>query len=762
MAKALVNKIGCGTGKLYAVKAATGVTIMVDDNDFNGVKQMRQLGIVASPLAAARSAVGTITIMQVDGGGDFSDVTVNGVSILGTPYTVTTTDEVFEANGLAAAINAYTPLSGPKYFAVSDGNIISLQAPENDAQDYNNYVIVVTVSVVSIETEVTDFDGGSDNNGVFDTDFGLQFYLDNNVSATNEINGTDAIDVTSIFAMRGLQTGIYTDDDVDITDDTITIERKSAITSLILSPESGSDDVLVTINPSGFIAGDILILRTIDLSTFVSVESMLTSASTKEPKNIILTSFGKCRVSGISALLLQYQYSEEFGRGIFTELVRTDTPLLIEVDYDFLVGLVDDGLLIPGMKYAIVSGKEYDEVLVLTATSNSTLDMNVMSREFPTDLITYDFDNDEVIFRHDTVKNLSARWDWRNKKQIVYKRVIDVSAVSFPCTPTEWSYGGIPFVLDNDGELVSIVDLRNWLAFITGCLGFNSGNEVHLYSTYDFTNYDYYEVDDGGTVTLGPGEFTDSNFEAYTFGNSIYSQEFDGTPVFESAADGNGGNCYDILITSKTDYPIILGDYCFDLKLQISAGAILSNTVSASIIAASFAYLYEQASRINFTAGSSSLFGCGGSWGNLVSPNLDAYQCMGNITNYDSYSLNYKSNAIPGVVVADTILRLYDRITSFAISGSATYEYSGSQTVTKIYTNPIGNDGCPGFKKIQPLEGETLVLTPTAFGSLANDGEIVASGTITLVGDNQDYAIIEQFSLGGAYYWRVLEYHNFT
>jgi hypothetical protein len=396
MAKALVNKIGCGTGKLYAVKAATGAIIMVDDNDFNGVKQMRQLGIIASPLAAARSAVGTITILQVDGGGDFSDITVNGVSIIGAPYTVTTTDEVFEANGLAAAINAYTPLSGPKYFAVSDGNIISLQAPEIDAEDYNNYVIAVTVSVISIETEVTDFDGGSNNNGVYDVDFGLQFYLDNNVSATNTINGTDAIDVTSIFAMRGLQTGIYTVEDADITDDTITLERKSAITSLILSPETGSSDQLVLINPSGFIAGDILILKTTE-GNIVSVEQF--GGSPKMPKNIILTNGISCSVTYSDVLMLQYQYTESVG-GVFSELVRSfnsstytptgTNPRLAVFDlstHDFIDSQLSDlsftpanavtsGPLIVGRYYRIVSKLGSDDFSNVADIQYGTINTN--------------------------------------------------------------------------------------------------------------------------------------------------------------------------------------------------------------------------------------------------------------------------------------------------------------------------------------------------------------------------------------------------
>jgi hypothetical protein len=370
-----LNQIGNGNGYLYETDLVNNI-ITVRKNTAEGLRDMRQKASVNSPLAANRSAIAVIEITGVAGTGNFTAVTVNGVNQIAGNVAVTTSDPATEAIKLAAAINAYTPGSGPDYTAFAIDKYVYIVEPAIVGGSSNGVVPVVSADTGTITTSVTAFSGGASASGAYDKQFGRKYYCNAEPDAMpDSISG--ALDITNVITVRSFSSGIETESVTIASDQIQSFPRYSSIIQLKVDTEGGAaSDNLVFINPAGMVEGDMIILVGANASHTVNVISQ-PNASLVSPKagNIFLSNNTQFSTSGLNGgcLMLRYIYDNTYG-GIFVEMLRTSVPACITpVTYNQIRTLILGNALKQGCRYVITD--RADLGIICTATSANRISL---------------------------------------------------------------------------------------------------------------------------------------------------------------------------------------------------------------------------------------------------------------------------------------------------------------------------------------------------------------------------------------------------
>jgi hypothetical protein len=313
-----IQNLGNGIGWIYAALPNGSNTIVcVEKNTIQGVHNMRQIGTTTAPIVANRSAVGTIQITAVPSAGDITAVTINSVNQIGANVAVTVGQVDQTATDLAAAINTFTATGYP-FTAEAIGDTIYVYSAPQDGALVNGFTITISVSNVAITTTTTAFSGGSNQDGVYDSNFGYEFYLDSSPSATSStINLSTAED--------GLQSGIFTESlSVNASAQLLGITRCSAFTNILTDTNSmNPTSDLTYIDPNGFVQGDVVRLTQFDSSRVVTVYDV--SNAQVFPANIYLTNADSFYCQDNKSIELRLQYDPVLG-AIWIENSRSFVP----------------------------------------------------------------------------------------------------------------------------------------------------------------------------------------------------------------------------------------------------------------------------------------------------------------------------------------------------------------------------------------------------------------------------------------------------
>ena len=314
-----INDLGNGSGYLYITDSSDNI-LTAEINTPQGYRNIRASGLTAAPIAARKSSTGSITVTSASGAGSVTDITINGVTQIATGFAITSTTPSDVAIDIASYINAYTPITGYNYSAVVNGDLVEIIAPSDVGAIPNGYVVAISKTGTSTFT-TSNMNGGSSNASVIDDVLGLKFYLNSDPSAVpTTISG--AVDVTKFLVTRGLQTGVVIKD-IQIEGDSVyNIDRASSITLVNLTPQTGLSDKVAFIDPTDFIEGDILMIRSASSTYAITVESAPTSTSTAPIKNVYLASDLDFRADEYQTLILQYRYIDGVGAG-FVESSRS-------------------------------------------------------------------------------------------------------------------------------------------------------------------------------------------------------------------------------------------------------------------------------------------------------------------------------------------------------------------------------------------------------------------------------------------------------
>ena len=751
-----IDNIGDGNGYLYCADLA-GVLISADKNNADGIRNMRNLGIGASPIAANKSAVGSVEITSCASSGAITSVTVDGNELLAGPYSVTTNNVATEAQGLAAAINANTPGAGYKYFAYNILGVCYLQAPQSVGTLANGLAVDATANTGSIVMSATATSGGADSTNVTDDVSGRRFYLD--AVGTSTAIGVNAIEITKYIIVRGLNSGLISKTKSIANDAIGDIDRSSALENIYLEPQSGTSDVLVFIDPSSYIDGDIVIIKTADDANTITVQDY-NSTSSPFQKNIFLTEQTDCVLSDrTKTVTLQYQYNPVYG-GIFVELCRSLIKRRITLTKAEMGVILSNSAAQEAMEYEITDATDYEIALIVEQLRPDTLCQQAFDPLFPEDTVLFDFDLDAVTYRKDNTKQLSAYWDWRYKKHTAYFKTFDFSGYSFPITPVsiETGFNGVvPF--GHTPELATMEEV-DW--FLTGVAkgyiyGVNiqvskvTGKQVQWMTPESTSDLIAITFNDGSDAPVTISAQTTQDF--YTFGNTLTTDT-----AFTPAANGNGGSCTQISI-GKYALKAIIGDNCN--YIDINGDWVIFNDCQLiyqrDISTGSWVY---QGTNFITLIQSAPMQGCkGGSTSTSYGNNL-GFAFSPESTNRLGDAYNQKAQIYINSLVADVSgsnLLCFERISGNSFSSTFS---TPSGTINKIQcsSDPAGQPFVE-YLKIEPNEGESLTINCTAVASLSAFGQIVGDvASIVLVGDNKDYAILELFSLEGVAYYRVTEY----
>lgn len=444
-----------------------------------------------------------------------------------------------------------------------------------------------------------------------------------------------------------------------------------------------------------------------------------------------------------------------------------------DILYDDIQELILNDDITEGMMYRITDATEYTINLIVTGLSTSAVTGEAYSQEFPQDEIFYDIANDVITRRTDTIKKLSAPFDWRNKIHTIYRRKFNAEAIGFPCVPVSYSYDGFTVTVGNPDAATAgmtfndMKDVLVWLQTLSlglACRVDGVDYSLALYSISPFDQlYGNFTLNDGTDKIL---TFVDDEVEFYTFGNSIQASGSN-TDLMVSAANGNGGNCYNIFVTDSSvsglNFTTVIGDSVRD----IVCGAVIINDGAYNI---QIPYESDKSYFFNSSGGGYNIIANIGSiyqnseYGGSPQGNINAGLLNASTCGYESY--NYGNSYLTKRYATerlDNSLGIYDYRAAGIGVAFTTFIIDFTQTVNRI-TDSYDALGSSTFTEIilKPTAGNTLTLTATAVGALANSGEIICEdGTITLDGSNFDYAVLESFLFSGQSYWRVKEYHNY-
>jgi hypothetical protein len=347
-----IQYLGNGKGYIYAALPDGSKTIAyVEPNTVMGVRNMRLLGAGSAPISASRSAVGTIQITAVPSAGNITAVTINSVNQIGASVAATIGDVNQTAIDIASAINAFSP-SGYQFTADAIDDIVYVYSSPQDGAIVNGFTITVTVSNIAITTTTTALSGGSNQDGVYDTTFGFQFYLDPSPLASNNSISLTAEDVSSFIVIRGLQSGIFTESlSVSTSARLLNITRCSAFTNILTDTFSGNPQTdLAFIDTNGFVQGDVIRLTQQESGRVVTLIDANIWGT--QPANIYLTDQTPFNCQDNKSIELRLQYDPTLG-SIWVENGRSISQGYIAISRNDMITLINsDGVTI-GQDYLI-------------------------------------------------------------------------------------------------------------------------------------------------------------------------------------------------------------------------------------------------------------------------------------------------------------------------------------------------------------------------------------------------------------------------
>lgn len=142
-------------------------------------------------------------------------------------------------------------------------------------------------------------------------------------------------------------------------------------------------------------------------------------------------------ISGFSGFSGRSGFSGSAGTSGFSGFSGTRSFNYIRINYNDLLVLRNASNLATGSFYLI---QNLAEPLVVFASELDKIDYKAYSPVYPQDEILYDFVNNNIIYRKDTVKNLSAWYDWRT---ITFTRWETASGNGVYTSPSNTGYGSI-------------------------------------------------------------------------------------------------------------------------------------------------------------------------------------------------------------------------------------------------------------------------------------------------------------------------------
>lgn len=309
-----IQDIANGQGLLYVVSADGSTILATQENNAEGARLIRQIGAQCAPISTDRSSVGIVTFTATPAG-NVTGITVNGVNQLGGNVAATAGDPTATAASVAAAISAFTPASGPDYTAQSIGAAVLIFSPPINGVAVNGSTITVATSTVNITSTTTDFTGGANGSGAFDSVVGLQFFLNANYGGAAPADSISAaIDITPNMVVRGMQSGTPLVSARISTDAIRTLARYSTIQEILVgTAASAPTDLLAYINPAEFAPGDTIRLRAAELTEVTTVIDASDTASPLLQRNIYLCNQTPFVLTNNRSISLTLVYDDTLG-----------------------------------------------------------------------------------------------------------------------------------------------------------------------------------------------------------------------------------------------------------------------------------------------------------------------------------------------------------------------------------------------------------------------------------------------------------------
>jgi len=271
------------TGFIY-VTEPNGTTIVSNlPNTIAGVRQMKSKAVEAASNAAGIGSFGSVQILTIGTGGDFTGIGIAAFNYLANPVTLTALTVQQAAEAIALEFNTSDQTGFPlAVVATAVDDTVFLFAPQEDGAANNGTVITPTTDTPAQITFTTiDFAGGQGSNSISGESDGLRIFLDANYDAAATSCAGDGI------AVQGdLTNSIEITDDVihilptelvdspEIVSDSLTVNRLGKEMSVDANTQaSAATDDLETISPAGFALRDKIILRGVDLGRVITVRS---------------------------------------------------------------------------------------------------------------------------------------------------------------------------------------------------------------------------------------------------------------------------------------------------------------------------------------------------------------------------------------------------------------------------------------------------------------------------------------------------------
>lgn len=354
-----IQDLGNGFGWIYLTKVDGTTIIGNQPNTPAAVSQMRAAGNVVAPVSGSRSAWAKITITAINGSGSATSLSVNGIDQLGANVVVTGLTSDQAAALISAQLQLYMPTAGYNYTSSCVNNIIYLFGPPSAGSSINGLLpILSSTGSPAIVYTATAFQNGASDNGIFDQSVGKRFFLNAdygpsgipNTLPASPTSLAGAIEISKFIISRGLQTALFAIDATLANYKLPTIERVSAITNIYVTPQSGNSGTLIYINPTDFVDGDIVFVRTakstsIGTNNFAITVESADNLSVPGVGNIYLTDGIAYAANARKVIQLQYNNDTVLGPS-FTEVSRSEiTQLTTTVvgNSFFMAELFSDG-----------------------------------------------------------------------------------------------------------------------------------------------------------------------------------------------------------------------------------------------------------------------------------------------------------------------------------------------------------------------------------------------------------------------------------
>lgn len=226
---------------------------------------VRGMALISAPLSSERLATGSVKVNV--GGGTITNVTVNGVGIMGAVAASGATPALIAAD-LASKINSAT--SAPDYDAQVVDDTVFIIAKAGTGSTPNGFAVVSSVTAPTTTTD-TNMGGGSPASGVYDAADGIRFFINATSSATEgDLTGSE--EITKYLAMRGVQNALPAET-VVLFDNGATINRTGSLMVITVDTEgAAATDTLETIITGGFSDNDLLIIKGANSARVVTID----------------------------------------------------------------------------------------------------------------------------------------------------------------------------------------------------------------------------------------------------------------------------------------------------------------------------------------------------------------------------------------------------------------------------------------------------------------------------------------------------------